>query len=88
VKIQMLVDYVIPSSDKVTLAQANDNITITTAATEGGIYNFIPTFSEEQGRSDDDSKEIAILQRGWNGGSTAGQAPVLPAAASLRILIA
>lgn len=72
VKIEMLVDYVIPQTDKVTLDQANDNIIITTAATSGGVYNFKPTFTAEQGRSGDDSNEIAILQRGFDAGTAAG----------------
>ena len=85
VKIQMLVDYQIPSDDKVELKTGTvtvngtsisytDNIIITTAATSGGIYNFTPTFDSTQGRSDEDSDEIAILQRGWNGTSTGNTA--------------
>jgi hypothetical protein len=58
VAIEMLVDYVIPDADKVTLSEDADNIIITSAATEGGVYNFTPTFTEEQGRSGEDSGEI------------------------------
>ncbi len=50
VAIQMLVDYVIPSTDKVLLNSSTDNIIITTAATSGGVYNFVKTFTAADGR--------------------------------------
>ncbi|WP_156885174.1 hypothetical protein [Oribacterium sp. NK2B42] len=61
--IQMLVDYVIPSTDIVTLNESTDNIIITTAATSGGIYNFTDT----QEKKADEDKGTAILTRGFNG---------------------
>ncbi|MBQ8963816.1 MAG: InlB B-repeat-containing protein, partial [Clostridia bacterium] len=67
VKIEMLVDYAIPESDKVTLDQAKDNITITTAS--GGVYTFAPSFKPADGRLGTDSGSTAILKRGYIGES-------------------
>ncbi len=78
--IEMLVDYVIPQNDRVTLGknsvtindtstEITDNIIITTAATSGGVYNFVPTFGTDDGRLSTDNTEIAILKRGYDGDS-------------------
>lgn len=76
--VQMLVDYVIPKYDVVTLNNSSDNFVFTTAATEDNLpageeYFFKPTFTEEEGRLDTDSRETAILQRGWDGAATKEQ---------------
>ena len=61
--IEMLVDYAIPRDDQLVIDQATDSIVITTADTSGGDFNFVPTFSESEGRREDDSLETAILRR-------------------------
>lgn len=66
VAIQMLVDYAIPESDKVALDRSTDNITITTAKTSGGTYNFLTTFGESSGRKAEDSKSVGLLTRDAN----------------------
>ncbi len=76
--VQMLVDYVIPKYDVVTLNNSSDNFVFTTAATEDNLpageqYFFEPTFTQAEGRLDTDSAETAILQRGWDGAAAAEQ---------------
>ncbi len=76
--VQMLVDYVIPQFDLVTLDNSSDNFVFTTAATEDNLpdgeeYFFEPTFTQAEGRLDTDSRETAIFQRGWDGGTTKEQ---------------
>ena len=65
VKIQMLVDYVIPETDTVTINQATDNIIFTTAGASGGVYNFVDT---KEGKTAADEGK-AILTRGFTGDS-------------------
>ena len=91
VKIEMLVDYVIPVDDKVTLDRAGDNIIITTAKTQtaaqaaGESLYFEKTFSTAQGRLTTDSSETAILKRGWNGDAEiTGDGATLTALFNLR----
>ena len=60
--IQMLVDYEIPSTDRVVLA-STDDITFTTAPTTGAGLKFAPTFSRQSA----DSVTTAILRRGYTG---------------------
>ncbi len=74
-KIEMLVDYKIPSSDNLKLDRDKDNITITTAKTQseaqtvGEYYYFKPTFTDGEGRisagENADSESIAILKRDY-----------------------
>ncbi|MCR5135641.1 MAG: DUF5979 domain-containing protein [Oscillospiraceae bacterium] len=70
VKIEMLVDYVIPSGDAVTLNQTNDNIIITTAPTAatytGATYLFSATENKISARTSGDSTSTAILARGYS----------------------
>lgn len=70
VKIEMLVDYVVPSDDAVTLNRTNDNIIITTAPTTatytGATYLFSATENKISARTSGDSTSTAILARGYS----------------------